>query len=224
MTCVAHLVHNCAIKIKSHFEDVDQLIAKIKAVTIKNETRQAKFSAIGYPPQHVPTRWGSWLNDALYYAKNLPEVKANVKSFVSSGILVTQAKVSLQKSSLAGQLLKIKDQYEYLVKLTEKMESAKYTIKKAVQAIQKLVFGEDTCNINQYIKKRMQNNDISEITIMERQDIPPAVYLMLQNSQPTSASVERSFSMLKRLLAKNRNFKAKTVRHYMIIHFNASTW
>ena len=30
VTCVAHLLHNCAIKIKSHFEDVDQLISKSK--------------------------------------------------------------------------------------------------------------------------------------------------------------------------------------------------
>ena len=97
----------------------------------------------------VPTRWGSWLNAALYYAKNLPEVKAIVESFVGSGILVIQAKVSLQKSGLAGQLLKIKDQYECLVKLLEKMESAKYTIKESVQAIQELDFGEGTCNINQ---------------------------------------------------------------------------
>ena len=37
VTCVAHLLHNCAMKIKSHFEDVVQLIAKIKAVTIKNK-------------------------------------------------------------------------------------------------------------------------------------------------------------------------------------------
>ena len=70
VTCVAHLLHNCAVKIKSHFEDMDQLIAKVKTVTTKNKTRQAKFSAIGYPPQPVPTRWGSWLNAALYYAKN----------------------------------------------------------------------------------------------------------------------------------------------------------
>ena len=56
VTCVAHLLHNCAMKIKSHFEDVDQLIAKVKAVTIKNKTRRAKFSAIGYPPQLVLTR------------------------------------------------------------------------------------------------------------------------------------------------------------------------
>ena len=43
----------------------------------------------------------------------------------------------------------------------------------------------------------MQNNDISEIINMKRQDISPAVYHMLQNSQPTSASVERNFSKLK---------------------------
>ena len=105
------------MKIKFHFEDVDQLIAKVKAVTINNKTRLAKFSAIGYSPQPVPTRWGSWLNAASYYAKNLPEVKAIVDSFVGFGILVTQAKVNLQKSGLAGQLLKIKDQYECIVSL-----------------------------------------------------------------------------------------------------------
>ena len=33
VTCLAHLLHNCAMKIKSHFEDVDQLIAEVKAVT-----------------------------------------------------------------------------------------------------------------------------------------------------------------------------------------------
>ena len=85
--------------------------------------------------------------------KHLREVKAIVESFIDSGILVTQAKVSFQKSGLAGQLLKIKDQYEWLVKLIEKMESAKYTIKEAVQAIQELDFGEDTCNINNVISK-----------------------------------------------------------------------
>ena len=57
VTCVAQLLHNCAMKIKSHLQHVNQLIAKIKAETIKNKTRQAKFSAIGYPPQPVPTRW-----------------------------------------------------------------------------------------------------------------------------------------------------------------------
>ena len=68
VTCVAHLLHNCAMKIKSHFEDVNQVIAKVEAATIKNKSRQAKCSAVGCPPQPVPTNGKA----ALYYAKNLP--------------------------------------------------------------------------------------------------------------------------------------------------------
>ena len=52
----------------------------------------------------------------------------------------------------------IKDQCECLVKLIETMESAKYTIKQAVQAVQELDFGEDTCSLNRYLKK-MENNE-----------------------------------------------------------------
>ena len=94
VTCVAHLLHNCAMKIKSHFEDVDQLIAKVKAVTIKNKIRLAKFFAIGYRPQPVPIRM---VKCCLVLCKKLSEVKAIVESFVGSGILVTQAKLGYKK-------------------------------------------------------------------------------------------------------------------------------
>ena len=70
----------------------------------------------------------------------------------------------------------------------------------------------------------MQNNDISELINTERQDISPAVYHMLQNSQPTSASVERIFSMLKKSLVKDRNFKVENMQQYIILYLNASTW
>ena len=37
MTCVAHLLHNCAMKIKSYFKDVDQLIAIANSTTVKTK-------------------------------------------------------------------------------------------------------------------------------------------------------------------------------------------
>ena len=46
-----------------------------------------------------------------------------------------------------------------LMELIETMESAKYTVKEAMQAIQELDFGEDTWSINRYIENKMQNND-----------------------------------------------------------------
>ena len=55
-TFLAHLSRNCVIKLKPHFEDVDQLIAMVKSAKVKNKTKQAKFGFIGCPPQPVVAR------------------------------------------------------------------------------------------------------------------------------------------------------------------------
>ena len=104
------------------------------------------------------------------------------------------------------------------------IENTKCTIKKAVQAIQELNFGEKTCSISRYIKKRIQKNDISKITKLERSDISPTVYSLLQHCQPISASVKRSFSMLRKILNKERNFWIENVKYHLILHFNACMW
>ena len=41
VSCKAHLLHNSAEKVKSHFEHDDQQIAKVISATVKNKTRQA---------------------------------------------------------------------------------------------------------------------------------------------------------------------------------------
>ena len=45
--------------------------------------------------------------------------------------------------------------------------------------------------------------------------IDPTSYALLQKAQPTSAAVERSFSMLNNLLRKDRNFDVKDVKKYI---------
>ena len=39
VTHVAHLLHNCAIKVKSHFAGVDQVIAKVKSTTVDTKSK-----------------------------------------------------------------------------------------------------------------------------------------------------------------------------------------
>ena len=34
VTCVAHLLHNCAMRVRAHFENVNEIIATIKTATI----------------------------------------------------------------------------------------------------------------------------------------------------------------------------------------------
>ena len=54
------------MKVKSHSKNVDQLIAKVKSASVENKARPATFATIGCLPQFAVTRWGNWLNAALY--------------------------------------------------------------------------------------------------------------------------------------------------------------
>ena len=74
ITCVLHLLHNCALKIKSSYPSIDNLISSIKAATVKNKSRRDKFAHIGYTPTPVVTRWGTWLEAVNYYYTNFQEV------------------------------------------------------------------------------------------------------------------------------------------------------
>ena len=76
VTCVAHLLHNCAMRVRAHFKSIDEIIATIKAATIKNKDRKKDFHDAGLPspPDPVITRWVTWLRAALYYDENLPAV------------------------------------------------------------------------------------------------------------------------------------------------------
>ena len=40
VTCMSHLLHNCAMKVRANYPAADELVAKIKAVTIKNRSRR----------------------------------------------------------------------------------------------------------------------------------------------------------------------------------------
>ena len=55
--CVAHLLHNCAMRVSSHFKDIDEVITTIKAAKIKSKDCKKDFHDAGLPsPDPVITR------------------------------------------------------------------------------------------------------------------------------------------------------------------------
>ena len=219
VTCMAHLIHNCAMEVRGNFPAVDELIVRVKALTVKNKVRRILFNVMGQPPQPVITRWTSWLNAALYYSKYLPKVNAIVENLNESGILVKRAKEASKPHNLSAQLLQIEEQYSDLANVVQKMESSHYIIGKAFQDVMFLDFGADVCGIGKYIQRRIVKNDITSIVKMEREDISPHLYNLLQKSQATSASVERSFSILGKILAKDQNFLEGHVKQLVKYNF-----
>ena len=86
--------------------------------------------------------------------------------------------------------------------------------------ISDLNFKANSAGIAPYVKKRMTKNaGVEAIMEMSRSEISPSNYIALQRCWSTSASVERSFSMLKKLLSKDRNFLPQNVEKYLVLHY-----
>ena len=153
VTCVAHLLHNCAIRVRAHFKNIDEVIATIKGATIKNKHRKKDFHDAGLPspPDPVNTRWGTWLRAALCYSENLPAVRTIVNNWTSAGLLVSRAKDAINVEDLVPDLVKI-NQYRTLAANVEFSEGSACTIAEAYGLLKSMQFDDDPCAIKNYIK------------------------------------------------------------------------
>ena len=153
VTCVAHLLHNCAMRVRARFKNIDQIIATINAATIKNKDRKKDFHDAGLPspPDPVITRWATWLRATLYYSENLPAVRTIVNNWASAGLLVSGAKDAINVEDLVPDLVKI-NQYRTLAANVEFLEGSACTITEAYGLLKNMQLDDDPCAIKNYIK------------------------------------------------------------------------
>ena len=57
VNCVARLLHNCAMRMRAYFKNIDEVIATIKAATIKNKDRKKDFLDAGLPSPPDPCNY-----------------------------------------------------------------------------------------------------------------------------------------------------------------------
>ena len=202
------------MRVRAHFKNIDELIATIKAATIKNKDCKKDFHDAGLPspPDPVITRWATWLRAALYYNENLPAVRTIVNNWTSAGLLVSRSNDAINVEDLVPDLIKI-NQYRTLAANVEYLEGSACTITEAYRLVKIMQFDDDPCAIKNYIKKRLSNSDLETIINCTNLTIDPTSYALLQKTQLTSVAVERSFSMLSKLLRKDRNFDVKNVKN-----------
>ena len=190
VNCVAHLLHNCAMRVRAHFKNIDEVIATIKAATIKNKDRKKDFFDAGLqsPLDPVITRWATWLRAALYYSENLPAVRTIVNNSTSAGLLVSRAKNAINVEDLVPNLVKI-NQYRTLAANVEFLEGSSCTITEAYGLLKNMQFDDNPRAIKDYIKTRLSNSDLKTILNCTNLTIDPTSYAPLQKAQPTSAAV-----------------------------------
>ena len=95
------------MRVRAYFKNIDEVIAMIKAATIKNKDRKKDFHDAGLPFPDITTRWAIWLRAALYYSENLPAFCTIVNNWTSAGLLVSRAIDALNVEDLVPDLVKI---------------------------------------------------------------------------------------------------------------------
>ena len=218
VNCVAHLLHNCAMLVRAHLKNIDDVIATIKAATIKNKNRKKNFhdAELPSPFDSVITRWAVWLIAAIFCSENLPAVRIINNNWTSAGLIVSRAKNAINMENFVPDLLKI-NQYRTLAANVEFLEGNACS-NKAHGLLKNLQFADDPCVIKNYIKKRLSNSDLKTIMNCINLTIDPTSYALLQKSQPTSAAVERSVCKFSKLLRKRRNFDVKKIKQYIMLY------
>ena len=110
--------------------------------------------------------------------------------------------------------------YKSLLNLIARIEGTSYSIMQAYRDLHALQFHEDPCSISEYISNRLLGKDFLDIMNCTRENITPAMFSRLQQCCATSCAVERSFSLLKKLLSKERNFLPDNLKKYFIFYYN----
>ena len=106
----------------------------------------------------------------------------------------------------------------------EFLEGSACTIIEAYGLLKNMQFDDDPCAIKNYIKKRLSNSALETTINGTNLTIDPTSYALLQKAQPISAAVERSFSVLSKLLRKDRNFDVKNAKKSMMPYYNKKSW
>lgn len=212
------------MRIKAFYRDVDFLISSINAITIKNKTTAGLFKDIGVPPSVIVTRWSSWLRAVDYYCDNLTEIRKILDEIQEEGVLMSNAKSAVYGENVFSNLCGIKRNYMNLVVILDQFENSAYDIESAFTIVSNISFPADPVGLKQYLKTRLEANEISNINEFSNQKISPSIYCALRRCPPSSISVERSFSMLNKLLAKDRNFLAENVIKYMFFYYNSKVF
>ena len=132
------------MRVRAHLKNVDEVIATIKATTIKNNDRRKDFYHAGLPspPDLVITRWATWLRAALYHTENFPTVCTIVNTWTSAGLLVSRAEDAINVKDLVPDLVKI-NQYRTAAANVEFLEGSACTITEAYGLLKNMQFDDD---------------------------------------------------------------------------------
>ncbi|CAI6344410.1 unnamed protein product [Macrosiphum euphorbiae] len=122
VTCVAHMFNRIAERVREMYPDVNKLISNIKKVFLKSPYHVQVYKEIlpdtPLPPEPVLTRWGTWLEAAIFNCDNFPGLKKVIEELSgqnSPSQSILKCKTVFDLETVENDLIFIKTHFLVLV-------------------------------------------------------------------------------------------------------------
>lgn len=140
VTCVVHGLQRVCEKLREVCPIANKIITNGKQIFTKSPLRVSLFREINpdipLPPQPVITRWGTWLDAALYYSKYIQNFREVVNKLNSNDAeSIKKAKMALTNQSLQGELALISANLSRIPSYMTKLESSVLPLNEALEEL-----------------------------------------------------------------------------------------
>ncbi|KAF0764255.1 DUF659 domain-containing protein [Aphis craccivora] len=229
VTCVAHMFNRIAERVRDMYPDVNKLISNIKKVFLKSPYHVQVYKEIlpdiPLPPEPVLTRWGTWLEAAIFNCDNFQGLKKVIEELSgqnSPSQSILKCKTVFDLETVENDLIFIKTHFLVLVTFIKSLEKSNVSLFDSIDLIENTIGklqkipGENGNKIKIKIDQLQQKNQgliilknvakvlngNNEVQLID--NFSPAMITDLQYAPVTSVDVERSFSTYKNILTDRR--------------------
>jgi len=214
---------------------IDGLISNVKRVFLKSPLRvqiyKEKLPDVPLPPEPVITRWGTWLNAAIFLANHYAGIKEVILGFDPGSSQAVRNCVGIfNDETIANQLAYIKVHFSCLVDAITKLESRELSLSDrlgitnnmgtAIDKANNNIVKTKFCTVldnNKGYKKLVAINKVLMGSFDETVHIDPELLSRYVYAPVTSCEVERSFSYYKHFLNDRRlSFTMENIDKYLV--------
>ena len=228
VTCLAHGLHRVCEQVREMFPRVNALISAVKKVFLKAPKHVLMWKEmcpdLPLPPEPILTRWGTWIEAAIFYAKNLDQVRAVLERLDSTeAAAIERAKVAVRDTMLSGDLAFLLANLAFIPAALKKMETAGQPVHDALSLMDEVkksvdrIPGEKGQKLSAKVEDVLARNpDVGVLKAIDSTlrgedssavlppTMTPADMACFKYAPVTSVDVERSFSLYRDVLTDKR--------------------
>lgn len=244
LTCLVHGIHRVAEEVRDIFPAVDKFISTTKKVFLKSPSRISVYKRImgntSLPPRPIITRWGTWIDAAVFHAENFNKIKEIFELLdAKEAKCVAEAKDHLKNEQLFVDLLFIKNHFSIIPATIEKLEAKGmrltasleifFNFKKSMEIVPGLYGEIVVTKLENVLRKNPSFDDIAGLSSIFKNEVETPIKLSIKQefwgqymfAPVSSCDVERSFSAYKNILKdKRESFTCENIEKVLIVYCN----